>query len=71
MHSKNFEKINIKFKITGLSMMHGQLPAPELSPAEIKEREAWAGNEKPAPKKAVWADCLSKVPNSSSRIHFN
>ena len=49
MNSKNFEKINIKFKITGLGMMHGQLPAPALSPAEIKEKEAWAGNEKPAP----------------------
>ena len=32
----------------GLGMMCGQQLMTVLSPVQIKEKEAWAGNEKPA-----------------------
>ena len=35
------------FYIADLSMMRGQEPAPTLSPAQIKKKEGWAGDEKP------------------------
>ena len=34
--------------IAGLDMTRGRQPAPALSPAQIKKKEAWAGDEKPA-----------------------
>ena len=36
--------------------MPGQEPAPALSPTQIKKKEAWAVNEKPAQGKGAWAD---------------
>ena len=33
--------------IADLSMMCGQEPAPTLPPAQIKKKEAWAGDGKP------------------------
>ena len=45
---------------------------PVLSPAQIKKKESWAGNEKPAQRQSCvgWYR-LHKIVNSSSRIHFN
>ena len=40
--------IGQEFKTPGLGMRRGRLPAPALSPAQIKKKEAWADDEKPA-----------------------
>ena len=40
----------------GLRMTHGQQPVPAPSPAQMKKKEAWAGDEKPAQRQPAWAD---------------
>ena len=45
---------------------------PTLSPTQIKKKEVWAGNEKPALRKSCvgwYRPC--QMLNSSSRINFN
>ena len=48
------------------------IATPVLSPAQIKKKEAWAGDEKPAQRQS----CMGwyrphKIVNNSSRIHIN
>ena len=38
-------------------MTHGEQPAPALSPAQIKKKEAYAGDEKPKGK-AAWVNIV-------------
>ena len=61
-----------KKECSGLGMTRGRYPSTVLSPAQIKKKEAWVGNEKPAQKQSCvgwYRPC--KIVNSSSRTHVN